>query len=79
MQDTLLHWESLLVVTSGDLEDVSLEFVTNRVAWYFVSHSLVHEDSHFPVIIDVDEFVGPICWVTDIQLHACVCFCVYLE
>lgn len=63
VQDSLLHWESLLVVSSGDLEDVSLELVTDTVTWNLVSHSLVHEDTDLSVVIDIDQFVRPIGWV----------------
>ena len=39
MHNTLLHWETLLVVAAGDLEDVAFKFITDTVAWYFCTHS----------------------------------------
>lgn len=38
MHDTLLHGETLLVVSSGDAEDVALELVADRVASNFGAH-----------------------------------------
>ena len=40
VHDSLLHWETLLVVTTGDLEDVSLEFISNGVTWNLSSHTI---------------------------------------
>ena len=39
VHDSLLHWETLLVVASGDLEDVTLELVANAVTWNLCTHS----------------------------------------
>ena len=47
--DTLLHGETLLVISSRDLEDVSLELIAKHVTLYFLVHALVVEfapDSH---------------------------------
>jgi hypothetical protein len=44
-KDTLLHGETLLIVTSGDTENVTLEFVTDGVTGNFSGHTLVHEDT----------------------------------
>jgi len=41
MHDSLLHWETLLVVAAGDLEDVALELIANAVARYFCAHSVI--------------------------------------
>lgn len=38
VQDTLLHGETLLVVSSGDAEDVALELVTDRVTRNLGAH-----------------------------------------
>ena len=63
VEDTLLHRETLFVVSSRDLEDVPLELIADRVPWHFVSHSLVHEDTDFSLIVNVNQFVRPIGWV----------------
>lgn len=38
LQDTLLHWETLLVVSTGDAEDVSLPLVTEGVGGDLLAH-----------------------------------------
>jgi hypothetical protein len=44
-KDTLLHGETLLIVTTRDAENVTLELVTNGVTRNFSGHALVHEDT----------------------------------
>lgn len=68
-QDTLLHWETLLVVTTRDLEDVTLELVTDRVTLDFLTNSLLVEDTQTVVIIDVIGLLGPVGWVGNVQLE----------
>jgi len=60
VHDSLLHWETLLVIATSDLEDVALEFITDRVTWYFLTHALVDEDSQLALIFDFDELLGSI-------------------
>jgi len=60
VHDSLLHWETLLIVATSDLEDVALELITDRITGDFLAHSLVYEDSEFALIFDLDEFLGPI-------------------
>jgi hypothetical protein len=60
VHDSLLHWETLLVVASGDLEDVSLELISNAVTWDLSAHSLVHEDTELALIFDFDELLAAI-------------------
>jgi len=43
-EDTLLHGETLLVVATGDLEDVALELLADAVTSNLVGDALVHED-----------------------------------
>jgi hypothetical protein len=42
-QDTLFHLEALLVVTSGNSEDVAFELFTHNFAIDFLAHSSVVE------------------------------------
>jgi len=42
-EDTLLHGETLLVVSTGDLEDVALPGIAEDVGLNLVGHALVHE------------------------------------
>ena len=69
MHDTLLHGESLLVVTTGDLENVACELRTHRVAGNFVAHAALHEDAEFALVFDFNELLGAIGRVGDIEFH----------
>ena len=68
-QDTLLHWETLSVLAAGNLEDVSLEFVTDRVTADFLGHSLVEETSQLVFIIDFDGLGATSNWVRNQKLR----------
>jgi hypothetical protein len=67
--DTLLHRETLLVIAARDAEDVALELVADAVAGDLLSHAAVHKDAEFAFIFDFVEFLRPIGWVRDVQLH----------
>jgi len=60
VHDSLLHGETLLVVTAGDAEDVTFEFVADAVTWDFSTHSLIHEDAESPLVFDLDELLAAI-------------------
>jgi hypothetical protein len=60
VHDTLLHGETLLVVAAGNLEDVALEFITNRVTRDFLTHAALHEDTETALIFDLDQLLGAI-------------------
>jgi hypothetical protein len=66
VHDTLFHWETLLVVTTGDSEDVALELVTNRVTFDFLAHTLLVEDSQFVFIVNVDTLLGTVSGIRDV-------------
>jgi len=42
-EDSLFHWETLLVTTSHDLKDISLELISELVTTDLLSQSLVVE------------------------------------
>jgi hypothetical protein len=44
-QDTLLHGKAVLINTTGDLEDVTLELVTDSVTGNLLRDTLVIEDT----------------------------------
>lgn len=67
--DTLLHGETLLVVATGDAEDVALELVTDGVAGNLSAHALLHEDGELALILNVDELLAAVGRVGDVQLH----------
>jgi hypothetical protein len=56
-QDTLHHWETLLVVSTGDLEAVALEFITERVGIDFLGHPLIEEREQHAIFIDHDTLL----------------------
>lgn len=62
VHDPLLHGETLLVVATGDFEDVASEFGSYAVAGHFSAHAAVYEDAEFAIIFDLDELLGPIGW-----------------
>jgi len=57
-EDTLLHGETVLIVTAGNFEDVSLEFITKSVTFDFLAHSFTVEDGKLLVIIDADSLLA---------------------
>lgn len=69
VQHALLHREPLLVVAAGDAEHVALELVAHAVARHLGAHATVHEDSQLAVVIDLDQLLGPVRRVGDVQLH----------
>lgn len=69
VHDTLLHRETLLVVTAGDPDDVALELVANAVGRDFLTHAAVHEDAELALILDLDQLLGSIVGVGDVELH----------
>ena len=69
MHDALLHGEALLVVAAGDFEDVAFELGGDAVADDLLAHALVHEAAEFAVVFDLDEFLGAVGGVGDVELH----------
>jgi len=69
MKDTLLHWETLLVVATSDLEDVAFELVADAVAGNLLAHFLFHEDAELALIVDFDQLLGAIRREGDVELH----------
>jgi hypothetical protein len=60
VHDTLLHRETLLVVSTGDLEDVTFELLSDAVARDFGAHTFVHEDPEAAVIVYLDYLLAAI-------------------
>lgn len=69
-EDTLLHGETVLIVTTGNLEDVSLEFITENVTFDFLAHSFTVEDGKLLVIIDADSLLAASSGAGDVKFHA---------
>lgn len=66
VQDTLLHGETLLVVTTGDLEDVTLELVAHKVTLNLLAHTLLVEGTQLVLVINVDTLLGTVGWVGNV-------------
>jgi hypothetical protein len=69
VHNTLLHRETLLVVAAGDPEDVALELVADRVSRNLLSHATIHEDAKLALIFDLDQLLGAIVRVRNVELH----------
>jgi hypothetical protein len=59
-EDTLFHGKAVLIETSVDSEDVSLELIAESISLNFLSHSSFEEDSASVVIIDIERFGGSV-------------------
>jgi len=57
-EDTLLHGETLLVVSSSDSEDVALVGVSEELSVDFLAHSLVEERTDEFLFVDFDFLVS---------------------
>ena len=60
VHDTLFHGETLLVVPSSNLENVSLVLITNSVTRDLLTHAFVDENTETTLIIDFDEFLSAV-------------------
>lgn len=68
-KDTLLHLETLLVVTAGNSEDVALECLTQDFTVNFLTHSSVKEGTDALFIVNFKLFLATSGWVCNIELH----------
>lgn len=67
-EDALLHGKALLVVTTGNAENVSLPFVSNGIAFNLLAHAFVIKDAEFVFIVNVDEFLAASGRIRDVEL-----------
>ncbi|KAI3481067.1 hypothetical protein L1887_56641 [Cichorium endivia] len=68
-EDTLLHGETLLVVTTADAEDVALPLVAERVDLDVLRHALLVEAANEALILDVERLLGTRGRVSNVELH----------
>jgi len=68
-ENALHHWETLLVVTTSDTENVTLPFISNDICLDFLGNLLVEEDTESPFIVDVNSLLSPSGGVGNIELH----------
>lgn len=69
-QDTLLHLETLLVVTASNFEDVALELFTHDLTVNFLTHSPVVEGTDCLFIVNFKLFLATSGWVCNVKLQA---------
>lgn len=65
---TILHRETLLVVTTADANDVSLELVAKGVNLNFLGDALVPEDTGAAVIVNAERLLGTRGRVSEVEL-----------
>lgn len=67
--DSLLHGETILVVASGDLEDVALEVVAKGIGFDLLADALVEEDAALVIVVDLKAFLSALKGVCDVELR----------
>jgi hypothetical protein len=67
-KDTLLHGETLLIVTARDAENVTLELIANGVTGDFSGHTLVHEDTDTTFVFDFNKLLTACRGIGDVKL-----------
>jgi len=68
-ENTLLHWETLLVVTTGDAENVTLPLGTQGLSGNVVSHLLLDEWTPCSLGLDLESLLLSSDWVCYVELH----------
>lgn len=79
VQNTLLHGETLLVVTASDLEDVALELIADSLAIDLLAHTLVVEDTNAVLVVDLDELLGTVSRVCNVKLMLVSSLCFFAD
>merc|ERR1740128_287962 len=68
-EHSLLHGETLLVVSTGNPQNVSLELFSECIGIDLLAHPLLVERTNLQLIVDLDEFLAPGGRVGEINLH----------
>ena len=63
------HGEAVLIVATGDLEDVALVLVAQTVALQLLAHALLDEVHVLLVVVDLDRLLSARQRVGDIEFH----------
>lgn len=69
LHDTLLHGETLLVVSSGNFENVAFVVLAHDITINFLSHSLFEEWTNLAFIINLNFLLPTRAGVCNIELH----------
>jgi len=68
-KNTLLHGETILIITTSDTKNVAFEFITKRRCIYFVTDTHFHENAEFLLIIKVEHLLTTCGRASDVDLH----------
>jgi len=68
-ENTLLHRETLLVVTTANAEDIALPLVAERVDLDVLGHALVHEAAHVTLVHKIERLLRARSRVGNVELH----------
>lgn len=68
-QNSLHHRESLFVIPAGNAEDVSFEFVANRISGDFRAHALLEEGQQPLLIVDFDGLLETRLGIRQVKFH----------
>jgi hypothetical protein len=68
-ENTLLHGETLFIVSTGDSQSVTLELFSQNFSINIGAHSSVTEVTVDLVIIDFSLNLLPSCWVSNVILE----------
>jgi hypothetical protein len=68
-QHALKHRKALLVVATGDLHNIALEFVPESIGRDLLGNALVVKDAKLALIVDLDKLLASSGWVGNIELH----------
>jgi len=68
-KNTLLHGETILIVTTSDTKDVTLEFITQRRSIHLIADAHFHEDAELLLIIDIEHLLTTSARASDVDLH----------
>lgn len=68
-KDTLLHLETLLVVTAGNSEDVALELFSHDISFDLLTHSSVVEGTDVLFIVNFNLFLATGGGITNVKLE----------
>merc|ERR1719394_168931 len=68
-EDTLFHGETLLVVSTGDTENVTSPFVTKGGSIDLLAHTLLVEGTNLNFIVDLEKLLAARSWICHVYLH----------
>jgi hypothetical protein len=58
-ENTLLHWKSLLIVSTGNPEYITLPVISQTISLYFSSHTFLIKDTEFVLIVLLEYLLSP--------------------